>query len=153
MADYFGADAISGNAAGFAKSLMAMQEYATGNFEQVIRKACIDLYRAITERTPVDTGRAKASWGISTTGAAAPQGDPEGYSHGELIDIINGYVSDFKFTVHDDKVIISNNLEYIEYLENGSSKQAPSGMVAISLSEFENHFNKALKKFEGLKSS
>jgi hypothetical protein len=143
------AESISVTAAGFSKALMSMTDHVTGNVEQVIRKACVDLYRAIVERTPVDTGRAKASWGLSTTGAAAPQADGE-YSHSEIMGIIDGYVSDFKFTVHDDQVVITNNLEYIEYLENGTSYQPPRGMVSVSMVEFEAHFNKALSGLDGL---
>ena len=32
-------------------------------------------------------------------------------------------------------VFISNNVDYIEFLEEGSSKQAPNGMVAVTVEE------------------
>ncbi len=144
-----GMGSMSNNAADFSRSLMDLAHYAEKNIEQVIRKACIDLYRSIVEKTPVDTGRAKASWGISTTGAAAPQTNETGYSQSELVGIIDGYVSDFKLTVNDSTVTIVNNLEYMEYLEDGTSQQAPYGMVALSLAEFEAYFNHRLKGLEG----
>jgi len=143
-------DSISDNAAGFASSLMALATHVDGSIEKVIRKACIDLYRRIATRTPVDTGRAKASWGLATYHANDMQSDPEGYSFNEVAQIIESNVSGFEFSVHDDMVIIYNNLEYIEGLENGTSKQAPSGMVSISLSEFTAFFNKQLQGIEGL---
>lgn len=40
---------------------------------------------------------------------------------------------------------ISNNLPYIERLENGWSQQAPAGMVRVTLSEFERKLAKAAK--------
>ena len=36
---------------------------------------------------------------------------------------------------------ISNNLEYIEYLEAGSSQQAPAGMVSLTVAELSEMFN------------
>ena len=141
---------ISNNAADFSKSLMALCSHVDGSIEKVIRKSCIDLYRRIVERTPVDTGRAKASWSISTVHADDVQHDPDGFSYNEIATIVNNNVSDFSVSVHDNQVVIYNNLEYISELENGTSDQAPTGMVAISLSEFTEHFNNALQDIEGV---
>lgn len=143
---------ISSNAVDFAKSVTALSEKLNDSVEKGIRKACIDLYRAIVEKTPVDTGRAKASWGLTTYHANDSKNDPDGYSINEIATIIDANVKGFDFSVHDDQVIIYNNLEYIEYLENGTSQQAPQGMVAISLSEFTAFFNNAIQKIEGIES-
>ncbi len=141
-------DDVPGNAAAFVKSLNSLTEYIDGSVEKVIRKACIDLYRKIVERTPVDTGRAKGNWQISTTDRDFIR-DGE-FSASEITQFIESEIDDFKFELTDSQVIIYNNLEYIEPLENGSSQQAPAGMVAISLVEFTDHFNRALAEFEGL---
>lgn len=143
-------DDIAGNAANFSKSLESLCDYVNGSVEKVIRKACIDLYRKIVERCPVDTGRAKANWQISTTYSDYVRGDNDGFSFNEIKTIVEDEISDFKFELHDDVVIIYNNLEYIEQLENGSSQQAPSGMVSVSLVEFTDHFNRALIGLRGL---
>lgn len=142
-------DDIAGNAADFSKSLQSLYDYVNGSIEKVIRKACIDLYRSIVERTPVDTGRAKANWQISTSDSDYVRGDVDGFSFNEIKTIVEDEISDFRFELHDGVVIIYNNLEYIEALENGSSQQAPAGMVSVSLVEFTNHFNRALAEFEG----
>ena len=140
---------ISNNAADFSNALTALADHTTGSIEKVIRKSCIDLYRSIVEKTPVDTGRAKASWGLSThhtNDEASENMTPE-----EAVQVVSETMSDFKFTVHDDQVIIYNNLEYIEALENGHSQgQAPAGMVSISLVEFTAKFNNDLQDIEGL---
>jgi len=139
---------ISNNAADFSNALTALADHTTGSIEKVIRKACIDLYRSIVEKTPVDTGRAKASWGLSTHHAndeASENMTPE-----EAVQVVSDNISDFTFKAQDDQVIIYNNLEYIEYLENGTSQQAPSGMVSLSLVEFTAFFNNALRDIEGL---
>ncbi len=140
---------ISNNAADFSRSLMAIADYVDGSFEKVVRKAAIDLYRSIVTPTPVDTGRAKASWGldVSHTDYVA---DEREYSEEEIKQIVNETVSDFKFSIHDNTVTIYNNLEYIEFLEDGSSTQAPTGMVSLSLAAFTAHFNAALVGLQGL---
>lgn len=141
---------IPGNAADFAKSLNKFGDYVPDSFEKIIRKACIDLYRMIVERTPVETGRAKVNWMISTTKSDSTlSAGEDGLSANEIKSIIEAEIRDFSFDIQDDQVIIYNNLEYIPDLENGTSKQAPAGMVAISLAEFTNYFNKELSKFEG----
>ena len=146
---FVGVDAIQDNAADFTDALMAMADYVEGAFENVIRKACIDLYRRIAERTPVDTGRAKASWGISNTSNHEEPKEGE-FSHNEVAAFINEQVQEFSVEIIEDQVIIYNNLEYIEELENGTSQQAPYGMVSLSLAEFENFFNEQLVGLKGL---
>jgi len=144
-------DDISNSAAGLSASLKALSDYVDGSMEKIIRKACVDLYRRIVERTPVDTGRAKANWALSTSGDTDPnRQDKDGYSFNEIKTIIEGEISDFTFEIHDGVVWITNNLEYIEFLENGTSDQAPTGMAMVSLAEFESHFNQQLDGLEGL---
>ena len=141
------ADRISNNAADFSRSLMAMSDYATQGMEKVIRKACIDLYRRIAKRTPFETGRAKANWSISVGTPDTSIKDQTDY-----VSEIARQVSGFKFDVHDGMVYITNNLEYIEKLETGySRRQAPNGMVAVSLAEFTTHFNNELQGLEGIR--
>ena len=148
-------DQISPNAAAFSNALMGLAEFVDGSFEKVVRKTCFDLYTRIIKRTPVDTGRAKASWGIGTehSDAVAPKGeyavtDLEHYSPSDISSAMTSSSGGFTFTVDDDQVIIYNNVEYIADLENGSSQQALSGMVALSLAEFTAHFEIEAAKLE-----
>ena len=135
-------DTMSIDAAGFKNALDDMANQINGDITKVIRKACIDLYRRIVERTPVDTGRAKANWQLGTFYSA--NDGKEGGTFNDIASIVNSEVSGFKLGINDDQVIIYNNLEYISALENGHSAQAPSGMVAVSLAEFEQFFKDAL---------
>lgn len=94
----------------------------------VLRKIALDLHTAITERTPVDTGRLRASFQI-TTGAPAHTAPPPGtYSKADATTPeIDGTAP----------VFITSALPYAEAIESGHSKQAPAGMVAISIIEME----------------
>ena len=142
-------DKISDSASDFSRSLLAMADYVDGSIEQIIKKACIDLYRRIVERTPVDSGRAKASWGLSVFDGDEVVTESQ-YSEAQISGIINTEVRGFTTERLGDQVIIYNNLEYIENLENGTSDQAPTGMVMVSLVEFETHFNLALEGLAGV---
>ena len=141
------------DASHFADDLLKMADYFNGSFEKIIRKACIDLYRRIVERTPVDTGRAKASWQLATYHDDYERPDGE-YSASDIQGFINEQIDGLQIDIHEGGiVVIYNNLEYIEQLENGTSQQAPEGMVEVSLSEFEAHFREALRGFKGISST
>lgn len=43
-------------------------EKAKAQPELVLRKVALDVQKRVMERTPVDTGRARAGWGLSMTG-------------------------------------------------------------------------------------
>lgn len=109
-----------------------------------------ELQEKIVERTPIDTGRAKASWRISP-GVADPSIEPPLANRirssgeieiagkdehplygGQALAVARSHQQ--KLTGRDPVIVISNNLDYIEELENGSSQQAPAGMVAVTVS-------------------
>ena len=124
--------------------------------EVLVKKIAIDLYTAITLRTPVDTGRARASWRLSVgqpdneielertktgTGSKA-KGNLEPENRAEITEFNE---SSGEAINNGAFVYINNGLDYIEFLEGGSSDQAPAGMVAISIAEL-----KAGLRVEGL---
>ena len=102
----------------------------------------LDTHKNIVLRTPVDTGHARRNWVISyntePSGTVGKAGG-DSLSDAEASTVANTAISKGyqdllpgakePFT----KVIISNNLPYIGKLENGSSKQAPQGMVAVTV--------------------
>lgn len=92
------------------------------------------VFRGLISKSPVDTGRFRASWTIAegvpvvnnvTTGGTPenPLPPPEQPTSLSLP----------LFPV----VFINNSLPYGERLENGYSKQAPAGMVGLTLAEVE----------------
>ena len=79
------------------------------------------IYKDIVANTPVDTSLAKNNWQIGTS------------LTGKTLSIENDPLADLsKITpasVKGNHIFIENNIPYIEFLENGSSKQAPRGMI------------------------
>jgi len=104
--------------------------------ETLTKLTAIKIWTSATVRTPVDTGRARASWNLirgedadltvppesefPAPGKHAGTGDKRG-----KMDTAGSVPA---FTV-------SNNVHYIEYLEEGSSKQAPQGMLKLAIAE------------------
>ncbi len=93
----------------------------------------------ITEKMPVDTGRARGNTIVSIAALnAAPtvKVDKNGgntISRGQTV--IEGDRDPFA------TVFVQNNLPYINRLENGhSTKQAPLGMFALTAAEIETQF-------------
>lgn len=104
--------------------------------ELVARKIVGEVFRRVILRTPVRTGRARGNWQSST-------GSPASGALGEscnapvgtapvlrALEVVRGWQTGA------GAVYLANNLPYIERLENGWSRQAPSGMVALTIAEF-----------------
>lgn len=124
------------------------------NLATVVKKIAFDLFTKIVYRTPVDTGRARAGWGISINTPITIV--PTGYGGKKLkakssaheADVVNSYQATEGVQLPDlsgidgtQQVFILNAVEYIEMLEDGSSKQAPAGMVRVSIAEVEAEIN------------
>lgn len=142
-----------------AKWTMDLNEYAKKKNVQIrnVRKAyAFALYSSIVKKTPVDTGRARGNWNI-TVGA-------DDYTQSENVTPKFHSSSQIPEPKGDETIFISNNLPYITKLEyggypnppkkgngktvNGYSRQAPEGMVGVTLANNENIFNSALRSVE-----
>lgn len=101
------------------------------------RGVAFELQEKIVERTPIDTGRAKASWRLNPNVADASvepdlYGDKENpFFASQALVVAKGQQQKIPFGTK--RIVISNNLHYIEKLENGGSRQAPVGMVAVTV--------------------
>lgn len=116
--------------------------------QKVVKKVAFQLFRRIIEKTPVDTGRARASWNISV-GRINPSVAPEGQhpkSASALATKANAVLAGYGADGRLPAVWISNNLPYIGELENGHSQQAPAGMLKLSIMEEEAAFNQAWRE-------
>ncbi len=88
-----------------------------------------ELFNRAVEKTPVNTGRARAAWTVSEDApdSAVP---PEGQ------DVYQPpiYTADESQAAYGI-TFVSNNVEYADELEFGSSDQNPSGMLRVSREE------------------
>jgi hypothetical protein len=130
----------------FSVALDKALEAARENANQVKRTVALDLLSRIVDRTPVDTGRARANWQVSlssprlseasyTNSEKIPQGNQESAIAGRAKAKGAAIV---KNAQEGQDIWITNNLPYINRLETGTwSDQAPQGMVAISIAEVQ----------------
>ena len=114
------------------------------------------MYSSIVKKTPVDTGRARANWNISV-------GSPDLTTTEETRKSPKP-MKNMAGNLDDESIFISNNLPYITTLEyggypnppkkdggktvNGYSKQAPEGMVGVTLANNEAIFNAAVRRIK-----
>lgn len=94
------------------------------------RKIALDVHSEIVSTTPVDTGRARASWGMQAETPDYSFVAPAGQESYPLPDI--------EPPVGADKICIFNNLEYIIPLNEGHSQQAPEMFVEIAVQKVIN---------------
>lgn len=118
---------------------------ALGAFNQDLQKAVVETnangaeialeaYRLISTRSPVDTGRFRAS-NFLTVDSSTTETVKEGanFKSEEQANMRDAEARLSKLDLQKNKYIrIQNNLEYAEALENGHSKQAPRGVYAIT---------------------
>lgn len=153
-----------------AKWSLDLRQYARKRnveIKEVLKAYAFALYTSIVKKTPVDTGRARGNWNISVGKVDSSTDDNrKGIRYKGTGDVPNPN--------GDESIFISNNLPYIETLEYGGypdpvkkgtwnkkkkryeirsvggySKQAPNGMVGVTLANNENIFNAAVKSVKG----
>jgi hypothetical protein len=124
----------------FALQIAKFVEKAKGNADLVVRKVALDLFSRVITKSPVDTGRFKGNWQVAI--GSIPAGTVE-------INDKAGTATIAKVTAEalnmraGEVIYLVNNLPYARRLEYGHSKQAPAGMVRITIEEFNAAVNKA----------
>jgi len=124
---------------GFEKELDKFADSLGIKIETVIKKITLQTFTGIVLKTPVDTGRARASWviGIERSVNSPALSDNQEFSEAQATAYANRELAELDQIKSDSTVFISNSLQYIQDLENGKSRQAPAGMVAVTLAEIE----------------
>jgi len=146
---------IDENAKDFSRSLIDLSVAIDGNLETVIRLGILKVFEFIVKESPVDTGAYRASHGISNS-------DPEGRTDvkegeypagGGARGLAGSAWEEFrgwKWTINDGTIYFYNNQPYSLRLEEGHSGQAPHGIYAMAMAEFNQIFNEEIRKVEGL---
>lgn len=113
----------------FAKIVEASHEESLDAFRIEVAKVFAD----IVEMTPVDLGTARAGWRVEAINYEAT------VNKDGTINVSGSAKGTTEYT-------IVNRVPYAEFLERGSSKQAPRGMLAISLQNAATNIRAALRK-------
>ena len=148
----------------FALQLKAFAEKATANVNTVVRRISLDVLSHVVLRTPVGNrelwavnierkakglpglvpkgyvgGRLRANWNVSL--AAPDESTSEVKDKTGASTIARGSAAIDGYTGED--IYMTNGLPYAIPIEYGSSKQAPAGMVRVTVAEFQTFVNTA----------
>jgi hypothetical protein len=96
----------------------------------------LEVLRNVVFLTPVDTGRARGNWQLTIGSPAIGQRDD--FKSRDVVSEGAAVLGNMKGL---EVVWISNNVPYIGLLERGSSRQAPAGMVAVTLATIGQTFS------------
>lgn len=127
--------AKTANAFEFALNLEKIGEQLVDEaLTELTKKIALMALRGVVMKSPVDTGRFRGNWNVSF-------GTPD-YSFTEEVDpsgkaVLAKGTSVITKMPKFSVVWICNGLPYARALETGWSKQAPAGVVAITVAEIE----------------
>lgn len=99
--------------------------------EAVFRGTAIDLFTRIIKRTPIDTGRLRGNWQAALNQPILTETNNKA---NRALSQAGTVTKEAKTT---DSIYLTNNLPYAGEIEDGHSKQAPYGMVKLTIAEFK----------------
>lgn len=102
-----------------ARSQMAFRQHRRRVWF-IMRKVAFAGERGIKDAMPVDTGRARASWGHWSAGDIRRISSNADFGPGDAINQENENALEIEQ---------GTNVEYVEYLNEGHSQQAPAGFI------------------------
>ena len=131
---------IKTNAAQFNATIQSFaNRFSEEKIRKLVKKLAFDIWDEIGNRCPVDTGRAQTNFQLDTK-------------------LNNRTIETFSTArpappILEDSMVywIFNNLDYIEALENGHSKQAPGGFIAPAIAEFNRVYEQRARELGFLK--
>lgn len=127
----------------FEADIIAFADSIGADYGTTLKAATLDLFGNLILRTPVDEGGARGGWtvGVNEVGTAPPDREVkrgQGIPTEELAKL--SAIDQDPFAL----ITIINVKPYIVELENGSSTQAPAGIVALAIADSEADLRAAL---------
>ena len=115
----------------FASDIKKATEKYKKGYNDVVNISLLKLSRSVVFMTPVDEGRAQGNWFASSNGFDSTRiSEDTGPNMSQISSIADGIAGNTFYLI--------NNLPYIGKLEfEGHSRQAPAGMVRVSIENFQ----------------
>ena len=103
----------------------------------------ISLYalNGVVMKSPVDTGRFRGNWNVAIGAPDMTTTENVDPSGGETIQRGGAVIATYSSLDNFPPVFLTNNLPYAVRLEDGYSKQAPGGMVGLTVAEINARFD------------
>jgi hypothetical protein len=122
----------------FSDDIRRFAEKTKLRMDLVHRKVVFDLTSSVVSMSPVKTGRFRNNWNIA-------EGEPNTSTRetvGDPTDRLKGYADTINL---GGVVYITNSLPYAIPLEYGWSKQAPHGMVRVTITNYQQYMANAVR--------
>lgn len=120
----------------FPSRMRALAKRVEDNTNLLVRRTALVAQRELVLETPVDTGRARSNWfveiGEPYYDELEPYAPGENLGTGEAANARAALAQGQAAVKHrrpGQDIYISNNVRYLQYLNNGSSAQAPEGFI------------------------
>jgi hypothetical protein len=127
--------------------------------EQIAEEAVRTAHGRLGNITPYRSGRARASWNVVP--GEQPDFNPAPWHPGNDFDAAPEVVAaarsfydplydakhNFKLPKGTQQITLSNNVNYIELLNNGYSKQAPAAFFELTIYQMGAYIDQAIVKF------
>jgi hypothetical protein len=113
----------------FSRRIAAID--VVGNINRGMHEVAIAVDQTVVLATPVDTGRARSNWLVQLDSPTNDTVEPAGVGEAATqpsIDAAKATIKTYDCRANT-AIHITNNLPYIEPLNNGHSAQAPAGYV------------------------
>ena len=127
--------ATSPNAAHFKLALDKIyDEVVEEEVVRVTKKLALEALKRVIQKSPVKTGQFRGNWNVSVEDRdekTTTDRDPEGTKA-----LLRG-IATINGLGKARPIFVTNALPYAMRLENGYSKQAPLGMVAVTFAELQ----------------
>lgn len=131
-------DIFGGNS--FELQIQKFVAKASGNIDLVLRKVALDIFTRIILKSPVDEGRFRGNWQVAIGSIPAGVLELNDKDGSATIARVTAETLNLKA---GETIFFVNNLSYAWRLEFGHSKQAPTGMVRVTVLEWNQAVNKA----------
>lgn len=125
----------------FELDLKKFADKAGLNVETVVKKVGLEVLKSVIEKSPVDSGRFRSNWNLAinskdTSTSESTANDAAVRGGAVLVSFKSGSIN------------ITNALPYGQRLEDGYSKQAPAGMIGLTVIEWKSYLNKAISELK-----
>lgn len=110
---------------------VTLKGFATASIEayrKAARAITIEAFGRVLTMSPVDTGRFRANWGVNINSP---------YSGVDAAGVTGNGMGTVSKWDAKGSIYLCNNLSYANALEDGHSKQAPIGMVKVTVVEMQ----------------
>lgn len=124
----------------FSRRIRIIADRMEANVQRITRETALAIDQTVVLATPVDTGRARSNWIVSSGGpngnTRGPYAPGKGLGRGEGANAAAAIAQGRRaITTHSyGDIYVQNNLPYIGDLNAGSSAQAPANFVAKAVS-------------------